>query len=209
MAKPVKVIGIGPGSPDYLLPVALSAVRDCQVVIGSPRALKLFDLTGKRSHSLDGDLASIIPLLKNRAHEETVGVLVSGDPGFYSFLTYLRRHLQPEEIEVIPGISSVQVAFARLGIPWQKAGLLSLHGRTVDNFPSYLTKGEPLGLLVDSRATGQELKKMIEPYGSFKIHICRNLTYPDEEIVTVTVRELPQVGDFGNAVVVIEPDDQG
>lgn len=207
MAKPVKVIGIGPGSPAYLLPVAVSAVRDCQVVIGSPRALALFDLTGKRTHLLDGDLGSILPVLKNRSGDETVGVLVSGDPGFYSLLAYLRRHLQPEELEVIPGISSIQVAFARLGIPWQKAHLLSFHGRNIDNFSSYLALREPLGLLVDSRATGQELKSMIEPYGSFKVHICRNLTYPDEEIVTVTVRELPQVGGFGNAVVVIEPDD--
>lgn len=207
MAKPVKVIGIGPGSPDYLLPAALGAVRDCQVVIGSSRALKLFDLTGKRTHLLTGDLASIIPVLKNRSPDESVGVLVSGDPGFYSLLTYLRRHFKPKELEVIPGISSMQVAFARLGFPWQKAHLLSLHGRTIDNFSSYLALREPLGLLVDSRATGQDLKTMIEPFGSFKIHICRNLTYPDEEIVTVTVQELPQVGDFGNAVVVIEPDD--
>src|SRR5690606_13176560 len=118
---------------------------------GHPRALQLFELAGKQVHVLTGDLASLIPLLQNRAAWETVGVLVSGDPGFDSLLNYLRRHLPPEDMEVIPGISSVQVAFARLGLPWQEAHLLSLHGRKIDNLSSYVTSGQPIGLLVDSR----------------------------------------------------------
>lgn len=207
MANPVKVIGVGPGSPDYLLPVARQAVRACQVVVGAPRVLQLFNLVGKKVHAFTGDWESLLSLLRHRVSGETVGILVSGDPGFYSLLSFLRRHLGPEEIEVIPGISSVQVAFARLKLPWQEAHLLSLHGKKVADFSCYVNSGRPVGLLVDPRTSGRDLQRMLEPYGSFKVHLCRNLTYPDEEIITVTLTELARVQDLGNAVVVIEPDD--
>lgn len=207
MAHPVKVIGIGPGSPDYLLPAARQAVEACRVVIGAPRCLALFDLAGKEVHVLTGDLSRLLPLVRYRTPQDPVGILVSGDPGFYSLLSFLRRYFPPEKIEVVPGISSVQVAFARLKLPWQDAHLLSLHGRELEGLEFYANSRRPLGLLVDPRTTGWELQRLLESYGSFRVHICRNLTYPEEEIVTLPVTELARVQDLGNAVVVIEPDE--
>lgn len=207
MANSIKVIGIGPGSPDYLLPAAVTAVAQCQVLVGSPRALALFDLQDKDIHPLNGNLEAALQFLRNRDGSKTVGVLVSGDPGFYSLLSYLRRNLE-EELEVIPGISSLQVAFARLGLPWQDACLLSLHGRSLATLIPYLEERKPLGLLVDSRMKAGELAELIGSYGSFQVHICRNLTYPEETIRTMTPGELTRETNLGNAVVVIIPDDR-
>ncbi|NLL18499.1 MAG: precorrin-6y C5,15-methyltransferase (decarboxylating) subunit CbiE [Clostridia bacterium] len=206
MANPIKVIGIGPGSPDYLLPAAVTAVAQCQVLVGSPRAMALFDIQDKEIHSLNGNLEAALQFLRNRDRSKTVGVLVSGDPGFYSLLSYLRRNLE-EELEVIPGLSSLQVAFARLGLPWQDACLLSLHGRPLATLLPYLEERKPMGLLIDSRMKAGELAKLMGAYGSFRVHICRNLTYPEETIRTLTPEQLAEESNLGNAVVVIIPDD--
>lgn len=206
MANLIKVIGIGPGSPDYLLPAAAKAVAQCQVLVGSPRALALFNTQDKEVYPLGGNLEGTLRYLKNRDRSKTVGVLVSGDPGFYSLLSYLRRNLR-EELEVIPGISSLQVAFARLGLPWQDACLLSLHGRPLSTLLPYLEERKPLGLLVDSRMKAGELTELLRPYGSFQVYICRNLTYPEEQIYALTPEQLAAEKDLGNAVVVMIPYD--
>ena len=65
---------------------------------------------------------------ENLARQDVV-VMVSGDPGYYSLLDALRRGFPQEAIQVIPGISSFQLAFARLALPWHEAELLSFHGR--------------------------------------------------------------------------------
>lgn len=208
MAHRIKVIGIGPGSPEYLLPVAKAEVALCQAVLGSPRALALFQLEGKETRFLDGDLIGGLNFLLTKRIEGPVGVLVSGDPGFYSFLAFLRSHLSAEELEVIPGISSLQIAFARLALPWQNANLLSLHGRPSGDLTFYLEKGEPLGLLVDSRMKGKDLAKKLQAHGDFKVHLCSNLTYPNEKIITLSISDLEKEIDLGNTVVVIEPNEK-
>ena len=55
--------------------------------------------------------------------------MVSGDPGYYSLLDALRRDFPAKQIMVIPGISAMQYAFARLALPWHDAVLASFHGR--------------------------------------------------------------------------------
>ncbi|WP_037571682.1 bifunctional cobalt-precorrin-7 (C(5))-methyltransferase/cobalt-precorrin-6B (C(15))-methyltransferase [Phaeacidiphilus oryzae] len=56
-------------------------------------------------------------------------VLASGDPGFFGIVRALAERLGPEELNVIPSPSSVAMAFARLGIPWDDAVVVSAHGR--------------------------------------------------------------------------------
>ena len=68
-----------------------------------------------------------------RAAGRRVAVLVSGDPGLYSLAQNVVRRFGREHCEVVPAVSSVQVAFARLGLDWADARILSAHGRTPDN----------------------------------------------------------------------------
>ena len=58
-----------------------------------------------------------------------VAIVVSGDPGFYSILDWLKREFPKLQYQVIPGISSMQLAFARLAQSWYDCKFISLHGR--------------------------------------------------------------------------------
>ena len=105
----LQVIGIGPGRPEWLPPAITELVKNCDVLIGGSRALKLFPNFTGRHYSLSGDLASSIEVIRNVLLEEkVVGVLVSGDPGFFSFLPRLKKEFPEERIDVYPGISSLQ-----------------------------------------------------------------------------------------------------
>ncbi len=207
MAYPVKVIGIGPGSPDFLLPQALKEASLCSVLIGSARALQLFPTEGKETRLIDKNLKELLTYIQQKRSSELVGILVSGDPGFYSLLAYLKKHLSPGELEVIPGISSLQVAFSRLRLTWQDAQWLSLHGRPLENLLPYLNSKKTLGLLVDKNCSLGEIVRMLNKAGIWRIHVCGNLTYPDEFILTFNSQEkVPRV-DLENCVLVVEPDE--
>ena len=81
----LQVIGIGPGRPEWLPPAITELVKNCEILIGGSRALKLFPNFTGRQYSLSGDLASSVELIRNALREENVvGVLVSGDPGFFT-----------------------------------------------------------------------------------------------------------------------------
>ncbi|NMA01500.1 MAG: precorrin-6y C5,15-methyltransferase (decarboxylating) subunit CbiE [Clostridia bacterium] len=208
MGNKVKVIGIGPGSAEYLLPKALQEGELCKVLIGSARALELFNTKGKETKIIDKNLMDVLEFIEEKRKTEVVGVLVSGDPGFYSMLAFLKKHIPSEDLEVIPGISSLQIAFSRLKLIWQEGYLLSIHGRPLDNLIPYMEKRKVLGVLVDKNCSLEEIKLLLKKWGRWKIHICGNLTYPEEFIITFnTDEEVPTVS-LDNCVVVIEPDEE-
>jgi precorrin-6y C5,15-methyltransferase (decarboxylating) CbiE subunit len=133
----LSVIGVGPGNPDYLTPAAYRAAAAAEVLIGGPRALRLFADLEREKRTITADLEGLYAFLL-QIRGRPAAVLVSGDPGFYSILGWLKHHFPAEKIRVIPGISSVQLAFARLGRGWEEATFLSLHGRSLAVLDPYL-----------------------------------------------------------------------
>ena len=123
------VVGIGPGSADYILPEALRAIETATFLVGGARALTAYAKPDPQQVKVDADIAGLLQTIRQELALRDVTVMVSGDPGYYSLLETFRRELPQARIRVIPGISSFQLAFARIGLPWQTARLLSAHGR--------------------------------------------------------------------------------
>ena len=200
-------MGIGPGTAEYLLPIARKTVEACEVLIGGQRALDLFDDLAKETLIIKAQLAPLVDYLKKNRHRK-IAVLVSGDPGFYSMLTFLSKHFPPEELEIIPGISSIQLAFARLKATWQDAGLASLHGRDLAILDQLMAQGLPkLGLLTDPDHSPQKIAAYLlnKGYTVKRVVVCQNLAYPDEQILVTTLGELiNNTEKYLNCVMVIE-----
>lgn len=122
------VVGTGPGGPEYLTPAARQVAEQAKFLIGGAKALALFADAGAETYRLSGDLSALATYLK-RIQGQPAAVLVSGDPGFFSLLPWLKKQFPGEKIQVVPGISSLQMAFARLTATWEQATFISLHGR--------------------------------------------------------------------------------
>jgi len=132
LAYPITVVGVGPGSEEYLLPVAREAVLAAEVLVGGRNALALFDSLGKEQRLIGRDLDGILEYIDDARQAKRLAVLLSGDPGFYSLLPRLRQRFGAGGISVVPGISSLQLACARLGIKWDDLSITSVHGRGLD-----------------------------------------------------------------------------
>jgi precorrin-6B C5,15-methyltransferase / cobalt-precorrin-6B C5,C15-methyltransferase len=120
------VIGMD-GGP--LSGAALLALRDARLVVGGARHLAAADLPAGCERvplgRLDTGLERVHRALGERAGP--VVVLASGDPGLFGIVRRLRAEgLDPA---VLPGVSSVSGAFARLGYSWDGAAVVTAHGR--------------------------------------------------------------------------------
>ena len=121
------VVGTGPG-PGYFTPRARELVCSGEVFVGGEGALSAAPAWGEHV-LLAGPLADTIAVVGDRLSAgKDVCVLTSGDPGYFSMLAALERSF-PGEAVVEPGVSSVQLLAARVGMPWQDVLHFSAHGR--------------------------------------------------------------------------------
>lgn len=183
----VTIVGIGPGNKKLLTLEALEIIQKAKVLLGGQRHLDLFDEVKAKK----------IPIKKGLDFEqvfsehEDIVVLASGDPGIYGILDLVLRHVGEENVQVIPGISSVQYFMAILKIPFKQAALVSLHGRQ-EELISKVEKYDTVFVLTDSKNTPQAIAKFLLEEGikDREIFIGENLSYDDERISRYSLEEL-------------------
>ena len=129
--NPCHIIGVLDDGPASLTPVALAYLCTADVVIGAPRTLALFAdrlKPGCRTHDLTGRLSQM-PGWISEAREagQSVAVLATGDPLCHGIAPYLARHLCLRALRIWPNVSTLQLACARIGLPWQDARIVSIH----------------------------------------------------------------------------------
>jgi precorrin-6Y C5,15-methyltransferase (decarboxylating) len=107
------------------------ALRQASMLVGSARHLAVLppELSGDRVE-LRADLGQALDDVQRwRSRGETVCIVVSGDPGFFGLARLARARLGAGAVKVHPAPSSVALAFARLGMAWDDALVVSAHGR--------------------------------------------------------------------------------
>ncbi|MEU4995591.1 precorrin-6y C5,15-methyltransferase (decarboxylating) subunit CbiE [Streptomyces sp. NPDC021622] len=130
----ITVVGTGTGAP--LDAAALDAVRAAGLVVGARRHIESAGLPPGTARVVMGPLAPALDAIEERlakadgaAEGGGVVVLASGDPGFFGIVRALAERFGSDRLDVRPGVSSVATAFARVGLPWDDAVVVSAHGR--------------------------------------------------------------------------------
>ena len=201
------VVGIGPGHPDYMVPAARKAISSAAVLAGGRRALAQFAGEDQLQIPITGDIASAMTAIRRSAETSDVTVMVSGDPGYYSLLDALRREFPSDSIRVIPGISSLQLAFSRLALPWHGAKLLSFHGRRPKDKELSYKKGAVLGLLTDGEFDSHSIPLLLMEKSGWPpesyLAICSRLSYEDEKIIETTLKGALDIATFCHGILIV------
>lgn len=119
--------------------------------------------------------------------EEPAVVLASGDPLWFGIGRLLLQRFGPERLRFHPAPSSLQLAFARLGRPWQDASWISLHGRDPEPLAAALQKRpSALAVLTDpGRGGAEEVRRMLRASGleaAYAVWLCERLGHPAERV---------------------------
>ena len=194
----MNIVGIGPGDREYLTLGAIETIENSDVLVGSQRSLDLFDYLDAKMVVLEPrDIPKTVKMAVSYLDDGLkVSVLSTGDPGFSGMLKTIQKLSPKTKVNVIPGISS---------IPWDTANLLTIHGgkAPTDDLLEKLDNTRPNIVLPNRHIS--ELAEYLIDHGyspEHEITICEKLSYPDEQIVQVTLGEAINM-DFGYMCVVI------
>jgi precorrin-6B methylase 1 len=110
-----------------------------------------------------------------------------------------------ESCLVIPGVSSVQVAFARLGLDWADARIISAHKQNPEPAIEETLRDEnKLAILAGRDAALVWISNLLRKLGTgYGIFVCENLTLDNERIRKVAAEELPLLRAGSSTVVLI------
>lgn len=214
--REVSLVGIGTGGADDFTVRAKKVCREAELIIGAKRMVQAAALPGQDTfYSYRSE--EIAAYIKEHPEYRKIAVVFSGDVGFYSGAKKLLSLLNDDgtensdlELKVVPGISSVVYFCARLGIAWEDAALISMHGKQAniisvirDNQKTIVLTGNAEGI----RTFCQEMVKY--GYGDLKVSVGENLSYPKEKIVIKAARQLCHYEGSALAVLYIENPDGG
>jgi precorrin-6Y C5,15-methyltransferase (decarboxylating) len=197
--KKIVIVGAGIGG---LTPEARSAIESADVLIGAPRLAEQCRLPGKTLTIAYApqDVAQAV----KETDANSIAILVSGDPGFYSAAQGIREALSDHSPKTIPGIGSVSAFFAELGLPWQDAALASLHGRSADvagivrrNRLSFFLLGDKNKFALDLEAAD---------LSHVKLFVGEDLGLPSQKAYEAKVFELKELKVSALSVVAVEND---
>jgi len=176
----VKIVGVGCG-PGMMTAEAVAVLRGAALIYGSSRAIAL----ARDALPPGCEVHEIADYRNLRSLPDHAVVLSTGDP-MLAGLGYLPG-------DVVPGISSLQVAFARLKIPLARAAVVAAHGkdhaRAVAGAREEVLLGRVVFLIADPAFDVKALAAALPP--GTRLAVCEDLGYPAERIVVGTGAEPP------------------
>ena len=189
VSQQVNIVGIGMGNTDLMTGEAKSAIRDADCVIGAKRIVDSVASDKARFESMDNP--KILAYIKEHHEYRRFAVLMSGDTGFYSGTKKLLPMLKDYAPRVYPGISSIQYLCSKLGLSWDDARIISLHGRTGSAVPFVAENKKVFALVGGSGAVNKICKELCDAgLSDAVVSAGERLSYSDEKITTGTAQEL-------------------
>jgi len=187
--KKVTLAGIGMGNPETRTLGMEKAVREADCLIGAGRMLGSIDARNKKTHIAIA-AKDIVEYIRSST-DRSFAVLLSGDTGFYSGAKALLAELTDMEVEVLPGIGSLQYFCSKLQRPWQDVRPVSLHGRDCDFVGEVRRNAAVFALVGGSDGVHSALRRLADAgFAHLTVHVGSRLGYPDEAICHGSVAEL-------------------
>jgi precorrin-6y C5,15-methyltransferase (decarboxylating) CbiE subunit len=200
----ITIVGCGPGALDYLTPAARAAIESATALVGAPRLLDSFSAQQAERIAVRTDIEAVLDQIAARAASKKVVVLVTGDPGLCSLAKPVIKRFGREACQVIPGVSSVQMAFARVGLDWLDARIISAHDRTPEVSHTALAGEKKIAILAGNDTNQPWIVSLaVALTASHQIFVCENLTLSDERVRRIAPSELQTMKLASRAIVLL------
>jgi precorrin-6Y C5,15-methyltransferase (decarboxylating) len=193
----ITVVGTGTGAP-----VPADVLAGARLVVGGRRHLAAAPVPADAEQVVLGALAPALDVVERHVEKRNpVVVLASGDPGFFGIVRVLAERFGAEVLDVRPGVSSVAVAFARVGLPWDDAVVVSAHGRDLRTAVNVCRARPKVAVLTGPGAGPAELGAALRADARVLV-VASALGSAQERLERVTPAEAA-ARDWGTAVSVV------
>jgi cobalt-precorrin-7 (C5)-methyltransferase len=216
----ITIVGAGPGSPDYVTPIARKVVQNASFVVGAERLLSLFkdNINGEALKLTAKNLTDVVQKCIEYAEKgKTVAILSTGDPGFAGLLrTFQKISKKGKKVElnVIPGVSSIQACAAKLAISWDTLTFISFHEgvnrKKKQQLLSTIKKRKDIMLLPNPKAfMPNNVARFLVEEGiaaDTPVVVCENLSLNNELVEYSTLEDICGKTFDSLCVMVVRPD---
>ena len=187
----VYIIGVGDDGLDGLAESARQHLSQAEVLIGSPRNQSAVPNREAERIDLGTDVDELVQLIQDRTGKRIV-VLTTGDPFFYGVARFLCDQLGKDRFEIVPHVSTMQMAFARVKESWDEAYLADLAKITLDSAIEKIRGSEKAGLFTTENLTPADVAQTLidQHIDYFTAYICENLGSPDERVTQGELSEI-------------------
>ncbi len=207
----VYAVGVGPGSPKYVTEIVKEIIQNCDIVIGYKYTLKTIEnlIEGKEIYEItmkdqEESYQKILPKLGDRI----LVIPFTGDVNFSESEVVDRLIEIFGEVEIVPGISSIQVAASKAQVPLDKSKVITMHVTTqiedkklelqkalIDGF-SVILVPRPWPKQPDKHFMPSEIAVYLREHNfdtsKMKVHVFEAITTENETSFEGTVKELEE-----------------
>jgi precorrin-6B C5,15-methyltransferase / cobalt-precorrin-6B C5,C15-methyltransferase len=188
----ITIVGVGDDGSPGLSQQAIEVIQRASTLFGSSTLLERFPNFQGEKRTLGSDLDRLATELENAPIGSVV--LASGDPLFYGTARFLCERLGKETFEVIPHVSSMQLAFARVKESWDEAYLANVANQPLERILERIRTTEKAGVFTSEQVPPSRIAELLIAKGVyyFTAYVCENLGAPDERVTKLELLDLVQ-----------------
>jgi precorrin-6B C5,15-methyltransferase / cobalt-precorrin-6B C5,C15-methyltransferase len=193
--SPIHIVGIGSDGLAGLTARARELVTSADLLLGADNALDLLPEGRGERVRIGPDLQEVVRLLEANLGRRRIAIVAVGDPLFYGVARYLCDRLGKEHFEVLPHVSSMQLAFARVKESWEEAFLTNLANHPLETVLDRIRTAETVGLFPSDQETPEVIARDLLARGLdyFRAYVCENLGAPDERVTQGELSEIQEM----------------
>ncbi len=187
----IHIVGIGDDELDGLTTAARKLVEQAELLMGEPHALAHVPNLVAERLVIGPSLGEAVRRIEASPGKRIV-VLVVGDPLFYGVARYLCDRLGKDRFVVVPHVSAMQLAFARVKESWEEALLTNLGSHGVESVVEQIRSAEKVGLFTTESCPPAAVAQTLLRHGIdyFTAYVCENLGSPDERVTQGELSDL-------------------
>jgi precorrin-6Y C5,15-methyltransferase (decarboxylating) len=188
----ITIVGVGDDGSPGLSQQAIEVIQRASTLFGSSTLLERFPNFQGEKRTLGSDLDRLATELENAPIGSVV--LASGDPLFYGTARFLCERLGKDTFEVIPHVSSMQLAFARVKESWDEAYLANVANQPLERILERIRTTEKAGVFTSEQVPPSRIAELLIAKGVyyFTAYVCENLGAPDERVTKLELRDMVQ-----------------
>jgi precorrin-6B C5,15-methyltransferase / cobalt-precorrin-6B C5,C15-methyltransferase len=180
----IHIIGVGGDGLAGLTARARELLVNADLVLGSEATLGIVPELKAQRLPISTDLQEVVQTLEANLGKKRLAIVAGGDPLFYGVARYLCDRLGKERFEVIPHVSSMQLAFARVKESWEEAFLTNLATHSLESVLDRIRTAETVGIFTSEEEDPPTIARQLLARGLdyFRAYVCENLGGPDERV---------------------------
>lgn len=188
----VYFVGVGDEGIPSLAFNTMQVMQDTDWMIGEERRLAFFPNHTAQKIPIGSDLATLAETLRSNLGKRQMVVLTGGDPNFHDIAPFFIERLGKEVVEVLPAVSAMQLAFARIKEPWGDALLLSMDAQPIKEVIVRIRSSPRVGLFTDPNNRPDQIAKALLAAGieNRVTYVCEDLGRAEERVTKSDLEHL-------------------